>query len=110
MAKKNLEEFAYKSIIKLILENHFKPGDFLLETELSDSLKLSRTPVRTALGQLVAEGFLDKKKKKELFYPFPQPPGRQACFLCQGTYRGPYGCICRTVCHSRGHRIPVRPG
>ena len=36
MAKNNLEEFAYKSIIRLILDNHFKPGEFLLETELSD--------------------------------------------------------------------------
>ena len=64
MAKKNLEEIAYVSIVKLILENHFKPGDFLLETTLSKVLSLSRTPVRHALGQLVAEGFLDKKKKK----------------------------------------------
>lgn len=69
MAETNLEEFAYKSIIRLILDNHLKPGDFLLETNLSQSLKLSRTPVRHALGQLVAEGFLDKKKKKGCFIP-----------------------------------------
>ena len=68
MAKNNLEEFAYKSIIRLILDNHFKPGDFLLETELSDSLNLSRTPVRHALGQLVAEGLLDKKRKKGVLF------------------------------------------
>ena len=64
MAKANLDEFAYQAIINLILENHYKPGDFLLETELAKSLELSRTPVRHALGQLTAEGFLDKKKKK----------------------------------------------
>ncbi|MCD4722808.1 MAG: GntR family transcriptional regulator [Desulfobacula sp.] len=69
MSKENLEEFAYTSIIRLILENHFKIGDFLLETELSKALDLSRTPVRHALGQLVAEGFLDKKKKKGCFIP-----------------------------------------
>ena len=50
--KKNLEEFAYQSIIKLLLGNHFRPGDVLLETELAKSLELSRTPVRHALGQL----------------------------------------------------------
>jgi len=69
MKKKNLEEFAYESIITLILENYYKPGDFLLETELAETLELSRTPVRHALGQLVAEGFLDKKRKmQDMFF------------------------------------------
>jgi DNA-binding GntR family transcriptional regulator len=88
MAKKNLEEFAYKSIIKLILENHFKPGDFLLETELSDSLKLSRTPVRSALSQLVAEGFLDKKKKKGCFIPSPSPQDARHVFYAREHIEG----------------------
>ena len=88
MARKNLEEFAYKSIIKLILENHFKPGDFLLETELSDSLKLSRTPVRHALGQLVAEGFLDKKKKKGCFIPSPSPQDARQVFFAREHIEG----------------------
>ncbi len=83
MKKQNLEEFAYESIIKLILENHFKPGDFLLETELSDTLELSRTPVRHALGQLVAEGFLDKKKKKGCFIPAPTPQDAKHVFYAR---------------------------
>jgi DNA-binding GntR family transcriptional regulator len=70
MAKENLEEVAYNAIVRLIQENHFKPGDFLLETELSDRFGFkSRTPVRHALGQLVAKGFLEKKKKKGCFIP-----------------------------------------
>lgn len=73
--KENLEEFAYDSIIMLILENHYRPGDFLLETELTERLNLkSRTPVHYALGQLVAKGFLDKKSKKGCFIP-PLSPG-----------------------------------
>jgi DNA-binding GntR family transcriptional regulator len=80
MKKQNLEEFAYESIIKHILENRFKPGDFLLETELADILELSRTPVRHALGQLVAEGFLDKKKKKGCFIPAPTPQDAKHVF------------------------------
>ena len=88
MAKKNLEEFAYKSIIKLILENHFKPGDFLLETELTKSLELSRTPVRHALGQLVAEGFLDKKKKKGCFIPSPSPQDARQVFYAREYIEG----------------------
>lgn len=73
MSKNNLEEYAYKTIINRIIGNHYKPGDFLLETELADSLKLSRTPIRHALGQLVAEGFLDKKRKKGCYIPVPSP-------------------------------------
>lgn len=70
MAGKNLEEYAYESIVKLIQEGRFKPGDVLIETELSQMLDLkSRTPVRHALGQLVAKGFLEKRKKKGCFIP-----------------------------------------
>ncbi len=88
MAKKNLDEFAYKAIISLILENHFKPGDFLLETELAESLGLSRTPVRHALGQLVAEGFLDKKKKKGCFIPSPSPMDARHVFYAREHIEG----------------------
>jgi DNA-binding GntR family transcriptional regulator len=88
MAETNLEEFAYKSIIRLILDNHFKPGDFLLETNLSQSLKLSRTPVRHALGQLVAEGFLDKKKKKGCFIPAVSPEDARHVFCARKNIEG----------------------
>jgi len=86
--KKNLDEFAYQSIIKLILGNHFRPGDFLLETELAKSLELSRTPVRHALGQLVAEGFLDKKKKKGCIIPVPSPEDARNVFYVREHIEG----------------------
>jgi len=88
MKKENLEEFAYTSIIKLILENHFKPGDFLLETVISKALNLSRTPVRHALGQLVAEGFLDKKKKKGCFIPIASPEDARHIFYARENIEG----------------------
>lgn len=83
MSKENLEDFAYKAIIRLILGNHFKPGDSLLETELATRLELSRTPVRHALGQLVAEGFLDKKKKKGCFIPLPSIDDAKQVFFAR---------------------------
>ena len=86
--KRNLEEFAYQSIIKLILGNHFRPGDFLLETELAKSLELSRTPVRHALGQLVAECFLDKKKKKGCIIPVPTPEDARNVFYVREHIEG----------------------
>ena len=84
MKKENLEEFAYNSIINLILQNHFKPGDFLLETEITELLDLkSRTPVHHALGQLVAKGFLDKKSKKGCYIPSLTPEDAEHVFFAR---------------------------
>lgn len=88
MPKTNLDEFAYKAIINLILKNHFKPGDCLLETELAKSLGLSRTPVRHALGQLIAEGFLDKKTKKGCFIPSPTTEDARRVFYAREHIEG----------------------
>ncbi len=82
MEIKNLEEFAYNAIMKLVLNNHFQPGEFLLETEITDLLNLkSRTPVHHALGQLVAKGFLDRKKKRGCFIPFTTPEDAEHAFF-----------------------------
>jgi DNA-binding GntR family transcriptional regulator len=67
----SLGEGAYRSIIRMILDAQFKPGDVLLETELAQRLGLSRTPVSYALGRLVAEGFLEKRKKMGCIIPVP---------------------------------------
>ena len=88
MTKPNREELAYESIIKLILESQFKPGDFLLETDLSQKLQLSRTPVRHALAKLVAEGFLDKKKKKGCFIPSATPQDAKHVFYARERIEG----------------------
>lgn len=89
MAKQNLEEFAYESIIKLIQKNHFRPGDALLETELSDMFGLkSRTPVRHALGQLVASGFLEKRKKKGCIIPVATPEDAGQVFFARECIEG----------------------
>lgn len=82
MKKENLEESTYNAIMDLILSNHFQPGEFLLETEITRLLNLkSRTPVHHALGQLVAMGFLDRKKKKGCFIPLPTPEDAEHVFF-----------------------------
>ena len=84
MKKGNLEEFAYDSIIKSILANYYRPGDFLLEAEITERLNLkSRTPVHHALGQLVAKGFLDKKNKKGCFIPPLTPEDAEHVFFAR---------------------------
>ncbi len=64
------EEFAYAEILKLIYERQFKPGDFLQEKQLSETLGMSRTPINRALSKMTAEGILERKKKKGCFIPF----------------------------------------
>lgn len=87
MAKEK-EKIAYNEIVRLILENHYKPGDFLLETELAQDLNLSRTPVRHALSQLVAEGILDKKKKKGCVVPAVSPEDARHVFFAREHIEG----------------------
>jgi DNA-binding GntR family transcriptional regulator len=78
--KVGLENAAYRSILKLILKNQIKPGDFILETDFSKMLGMSRTPVRQALLRLIAEGFLEKKKKKGCIIPVPTPEDARQIF------------------------------
>lgn len=55
--KKNvtLKEQAYTSIKQAIYSNQLKPGSPLTEEQLSATLSISRTPIRSALQQLVFE-------------------------------------------------------
>ena len=81
--KLDLEDRAYRAIIRMIIENKIKPGDAILETELAETLEISRTPVRQALGRLVTEGFLEKKRKKGCVIPFPSPEDAKQVFLAR---------------------------
>lgn len=54
--KKPMGEKVYNILRKEILENKLKPGEKLTEMEISNRLKVSRTPVREALKQLEQEG------------------------------------------------------
>lgn len=60
--KKNLtlKEQAYEQIRQAINTNALKPGTFLTEEQLSNMLSISRTPIRSALQQLVYEKLLSQ--------------------------------------------------
>lgn len=79
----NAEERAYRSIIKLILSGHYRPGDFLLELEIAPKLEMSRTPVSRALSRLVTEGFLNKMPKKGCYIPLPTPEDAEQVFFAR---------------------------
>ncbi|MEX2402380.1 MAG: GntR family transcriptional regulator [Rhodothermales bacterium] len=53
-----LKDKAYEEIKQGILDGRFAPGTFLAERWLADTLEMSKTPVRAAIGRLEAEGFL----------------------------------------------------
>lgn len=88
MPKENLEDLAYRSVIRTILESEYKPGDFLLETKIAEDMNLSRTPVRHALARLDAEGFLEKKKKKGYIIPVPSREDARQVFEAREIIEG----------------------
>ena len=49
---------AYEDLKTLLLKGTYAPGDFLTEGELARRLRMSKTPVRTALTRLEMDGFV----------------------------------------------------
>lgn len=67
--KKNisLKNQAYESIKQAIYTNSLKPGEALTEEALSTMLQISRTPIRSALQQLVYEKLATKDATGHIF-------------------------------------------
>jgi len=53
-----MKERAYDSLKQLILNETFEPGSFLSERQLAGRLKMSKTPIKSALERLESEGFI----------------------------------------------------
>ncbi|PLR95911.1 GntR family transcriptional regulator [Bacillus sp. T33-2] len=58
---------AYSAIREAIVNGTLRPGYPLLETELSEQLGMSRTPVREAINRLKAEDVIETIKRKGIF-------------------------------------------
>nr|WP_321502116.1 GntR family transcriptional regulator [uncultured Dethiosulfovibrio sp.] len=56
------DEQAFSAIIDLIVDHQVAPGERLYEPDLVEKIGLSRTPIRQALGRLIAEGVLERIK------------------------------------------------
>lgn len=69
----NLADSVYFSLRNQILRGEMRPGTALLEKTLSDTLQVSRTPLRKALTQLTSEGYLEKGKDRTLRIPKISP-------------------------------------
>jgi DNA-binding GntR family transcriptional regulator len=59
-------EHVYRRLRDAIREGQFKSGDRMMEIDIADWLKVSRTPVRDALRRLEAEGMLQHEPPKGL--------------------------------------------
>lgn len=63
----SLKENAYRIIKAKLLSLEFKPGDRLREDLLAEEIAMSRTPVREAIQQLTAEGYVNNIPRKGIF-------------------------------------------
>ncbi|KIX15105.1 GntR family transcriptional regulator [Dethiosulfatarculus sandiegensis] len=63
---KRLGEYAYQEIKELILKNKLVPGQNLSIGYLAETLNLSQTPIREALGRLNAEGLIVHTAHKKI--------------------------------------------
>lgn len=57
-------EFAAEQIRKAIISGHFKPGDRLIEQQLTTQINVSRHPIREALRLLSREGFVELRRNR----------------------------------------------
>ncbi|RSL32188.1 GntR family transcriptional regulator [Salibacterium salarium] len=59
-----LKDVAYQKIKEKILEEQYPPGEFLSERTLINDLEMSKTPIKSALTRLEAEGFASVSSKQ----------------------------------------------
>lgn len=62
-----LKSEAYKLIKDKLMTGDIKPGERIREDLLAEEFSMSRTPVREAINQLSAEGFVVQRPRKGIF-------------------------------------------
>ena len=68
-----LKDQAYENLKRLILEEVFSPGTCLSERQLAARLDMSKTPIRSALARLEAEGFVALPPQQGIVVREPSP-------------------------------------
>lgn len=66
-ASSSLEDYAYAELRDMIQRGDLKPGEQLLQVELSKKLGISRTPLRRALANLQHEKLIEFSPRGEAF-------------------------------------------
>lgn len=63
------KEEAYNFIRKEIVQNRLHPNEVISENQITDQLNMSRTPVREAMKQLVADGLVEMRGRENVVTP-----------------------------------------
>ena len=58
----SLKDHVYRYISDCINSGTLNPGDKINEAQVSETLNISRTPIREALVQLASDGYLDSAR------------------------------------------------
>ncbi|MCR4430311.1 MAG: GntR family transcriptional regulator [Tepidanaerobacteraceae bacterium] len=61
---KPIREMIYESMRQAIFDGELKPGDRLVEKDLAEKMRVSRTPIREALRKLETEGLIKHVPRK----------------------------------------------
>lgn len=65
--KQSLESIVYTQLKMAIIKGVYPPGYQIAEELVAEQLNMSRSPVRTAIRQLQAEGFLEKRANRRVY-------------------------------------------
>ncbi|KAB7705599.1 FCD domain-containing protein [Bacillus aerolatus] len=71
MKKNSMEHYVYDHIKTAILSRKLAPGKQLVENKISNTLQVSRTPIRNAIKKLSLEGLVDIIPNKGAFVTSP---------------------------------------
>jgi len=88
MKKISAEEKVYRYLLGLLIEHKLHPGSRILEKEIVEKIKVSRTPVRNAIIKLVADGLLEKTLEKGVTIPVPTGEDVKQIFFTREALEG----------------------
>jgi DNA-binding GntR family transcriptional regulator len=81
----NSEDAVYQKIKNAIRKRYIKQGSQLVEGSLAQKLSVSRTPVRSAIRRLAAEGLVNSLPNKGAFVITPTLKEIEETFMVRGT-------------------------
>jgi len=88
MIKISAEEKVYRYLLGLLIEHKLHPGSRILEKDIIEKMKVSRTPVRNAIIKLVAGGLLEKTPEKGVIIPVPTGEDVKQIFFAREALEG----------------------
>jgi GntR family transcriptional repressor for pyruvate dehydrogenase complex len=72
--QQKISDQVFEQLRELIFRGKLKPGDTLMpERDMADTMNVSRTSVRNAIGRLVTMGLVEQKQGKGTFVAIPDP-------------------------------------